>query len=329
MRGGTGTVKTAHAVGGISTALLAFAVVTSASAQPAQKIPNFMEDETVGWLAAGNEFLPPLSGPHPVTPDPEHPYIQNPRGGRQPTLRVADLDNPILQPWVKDALKKVNDRVLAGKPAFPPQVRCWPLGVPGFVLYTAQPTYIIQKPNEVLMIWQSDQMVRHIYLTGKHSEHVTPSWFGESIGHYEGGDTLVVDTIGLNTKSFVDNTYRTPHTDQLHVVERFKLTNVSSRIEVTVTVEDPGAFTTPGPRGKSISASRSVPWPNPTCAEGNINYFNFDFDPPARGRQTRLLKGTAKRKPCSVPRSYLVAQPCLRFCPSPSPRRRRAPISST
>ena len=52
---------------------------------------------------------------------------------QQPTLRVADLDNPILQPWVKEALRKVNERMLAGKgDNFPPQVRCWPLGVPAF-----------------------------------------------------------------------------------------------------------------------------------------------------------------------------------------------------
>src|SRR5215467_10291411 len=208
------------------------AVAFGASLAPAQdlpfpprdpnKIPDFGGDATVSWLSRGNEYIPMETGPHPVTPDPAHPYIQAGRGGRQPTLRVADLDNPILQPWVKDELKKVNDKVLAGKPAFPPQVRCWPLGVPAFVLYTAQPVYIIQRPQEVLMIWQSDQMVRHVYLTDKHSPNPKPSWFGESIGHYENGDTLVVDTIGLNTKTFVDN-YRTPHTDKLHVVERFKL----------------------------------------------------------------------------------------------------------
>src|SRR5437868_6894102 len=150
--------------GGIACGVLALPVLFPASAQTAApKIPDFSEDATVGWLAAGNEYIPMETGPHPVRPDPAHPYIQNPFRGRQPTLRVADLDNPILQPWVKESLAKVNERVLAGKPAFPPQVRCWPLGVPAFVLYTAQPIYIIQRPAEVLMIWQSDQMVRQIY----------------------------------------------------------------------------------------------------------------------------------------------------------------------
>jgi hypothetical protein len=241
------------------------------------KIPDFSGDD-VSWLSYGNEYIPMETGPHPVTPDPAHPYIQGGRGGRQPTLRVADLSNPILQPWVKDELRKVNDKVLAGKPAFPPQVRCWPLGVPAFVLYTAQPVYMIQTPKEVVMIWQSDQMVRHIYLTDKHSANPKPSWFGESIGHYENGDTLVVDTIGLNTKTYVDN-YRTPHTDKLHVVERYRLMNAETRIEVTLTIDDPGAFTTPWQAKQIYQRVEIGAMGESTCAEGNINYFNFDFDP--------------------------------------------------
>lgn len=66
---------------------------------------------------------------------------------------------------------------------------------------------------------------------------------GESVGRYE-GDTLVVDTVGLSTRTFVDN-YQTPHTAQLHVVERFRMIDAGKTLEVNVRVEDPGAFTTP------------------------------------------------------------------------------------
>lgn len=258
-------------------ASLSAAVFAIAAENPAPKIPDFSEDATVGWLAQGTEFIAMDTGPHPVTPDPAHPYVLNGRGG-QPTFRVADLDNPILQPWVRDALKRVNDRVLSGKDAFPPQVRCWPMGVPGFLLYPAQPVYMIQTPKEVVMVWQSDHMVRHIYLDVPHSKNPAPSWFGESVGHYENGDTLVVDTIGISTKAFVDN-YRTPHTDKLHVVERFKLMNVETRVEVTVTVEDPGAFTTPWSAKQIYRRTEVGPMGESTCAEGNFNYFNFDLDP--------------------------------------------------
>jgi hypothetical protein len=63
------------------------------------------------------------------------------------------------------------------------------------------------------MLWQMDQQVRHIYMDVPHSANPRPSWYGESVGHWE-GDTLVVDTIGQNTKTFIDN-YRTPHTRKL------------------------------------------------------------------------------------------------------------------
>jgi hypothetical protein len=94
-----------------------------------------------------------------------------------------------------------------------------------------------------LMIWQRDHFARRIYLTGKHSEHVRPSWFGESIGHYEGGDTLVVDTIGLagGEYHYIDS-FRTPHTDKLHVVERFTISQDARSLTAIVTVEDPDAF---------------------------------------------------------------------------------------
>jgi hypothetical protein len=239
--------------------------------------PDFAPNSGVGWLAAGTEFIAMPTGPHPVTYEKGYRYVPN-NTGEQPTFRVADLDNPILQPWVVAALKKVNERALSGKDAFPPQVRCWPLGVPAFVLYPAQPVYFIQTPTEVLMTWQADHMVRRVFLTDKHSANPKPSWFGESIGHYEGGDTLVVDTIGLNTRTFVDN-YRTPHTDKLHVVERFKLAPDTKSIEVTVTVEDPGAFTMPWSAMQRYRRVEPGPMVEATCVEGNFNYFNFDLEP--------------------------------------------------
>src|SRR6266702_2874977 len=163
----------------------------------------------------------------------------------QPTYRVADLSNPILQPWVSHALQQANERALSGKPDFTPKERCWPIGVPGWVLYPVRPVYFLQSPHEVVLIWEEDHMVRHIYLTDRHSANVKPSWFGESTGHYENGDTLVVDTIGLSTKnSYIDN-FRTPHTEKLHVVERFKLSADERTLTAVVTVNDPDTFNTP------------------------------------------------------------------------------------
>jgi hypothetical protein len=106
-----------------------------------------------------------------------------------------------------------------------------------------QAMYFIQGPREVVMILASKQEVRHVHLIDKHSANVKTSWFGESIGHYE-GDSLIVDTIGLDDRTWVDG-FGTPHTKQLHVIERFHLIEDGKVLEANVHVEDPGAFTMP------------------------------------------------------------------------------------
>jgi hypothetical protein len=127
------------------------------------------------------------------------------------------------------------------------------------------------------MINNGDQQVRHIYLNASHSSRVSPSWYGESIGHYENGDTLVVDTIGLNDRTFVDN-YRTPHTNRLHVTERWRLADAKT-IQVSVDVEDPGAFTTPWSARQVYKLSNEGPLVEMVCAENNANYFGQNVVP--------------------------------------------------
>src|SRR3954463_12809920 len=126
--------------------VLAGAAIWPASAAQETAIPNFAPDSRTAWIAGdpkgenptGQDYLPPQSGPGPVTADKAHPHIDDGaarRDGKQPTYRVADLNNPILMPWVKDALKKANERALSGQPYFTPKERCWPIGVPGWLLY--------------------------------------------------------------------------------------------------------------------------------------------------------------------------------------------------
>jgi len=260
--------------------------VTGAQNSPSdRKFPEFAANSGVGWIASGSgfgtEFVPPPSGPRPGTNDPAHPYITNAAAaatGKQPTFRVADLNNPILQPWAKEQMKKANDEVLAGKVAFTADARCFPAGVPSFLLYPANPVRFIQTPKEVLMVWQQNAEIRRVYLNQSHTANPEPSWYGESVGHYEGGDTLVVDTIGMNEKTFVDN-YRTPHTARLHVIERFKLIDGSRTIEVKVHVEDPGAFTTPWDAIQRYRRTDNEPMVEMICAENNGEYFNYDVVP--------------------------------------------------
>jgi len=268
-------------------ATVAFACSVAVLAPAAAQVgvaPNFAPDSSTGWIALGQEFLPPESGPGPVMTDPAHAR----RPGAPPAFRVADLSNPILQPWVRDELRKANERALSGRAAYTPKERCWPIGVPGFLLYPVFPVYFVQTPKEVVMIWAEDHQVRHIYLNQRHSARVVPSWFGESVGRYE-GDTLVVDTVGLNARTFVDN-YRTPHTDKLHVVERFRMIDGGKTLEAKVHVEDPGAFTTPwdaiqryrrvdAAGDKDDSRVPGGPLEEMVCAENNGDILNEGVEP--------------------------------------------------
>ena len=225
-------------------ALLATPLAGSLDAQAAgaAEIPRLSFAE-FGWFPVSDDFEAPKSGPGPVVSDPAHPYYNN-QSDKQPTDRVADVDNPILQPWVVERLKKSNQIVLTGKTPFNPRERCMPGGVPGVDIYSRlRPVYLLQTPKEVVFINEGDAQVRHIYLNVPHSKNPKPSWYGESVGHYE-GDTLVVDTIGLNARTYVDN-YFTPHTEKLHVIERYRMIDEGRTLEVNIHVEDPGAFTMP------------------------------------------------------------------------------------
>jgi hypothetical protein len=139
-------------------------------------------------------------------------------------------------------MKKDNDEVLAGKTAYTPGSSCKPYGVPA-IWNSGGPFFFMQTPKEVVIISETDRFARHIYLNASHAADLKPSYYGESVGHYE-GDTLVADTIGMNAKTFVDN-FRTPHTEKLHVIERFRLTAGGKKLAIHVTAEDPDTFVQP------------------------------------------------------------------------------------
>jgi len=253
-------------------ALLISAVPFAAAGQSTPP-PDF---SGAGWITMRNDFLPPKSGPGPITFDPAHPYVMDGIPGKQPTFRVADLNNPILQPWTREALKKLNDNVLAGGTNYTVANTCRPAGVPTMLLVRITPFFILQTPKQVWMIWENDHQVRRIYLNQKHSAKVKPSWFGESVGHYE-GDTLVVDTIGVSTRTNVDN-YNTPHTDQLHVIERYHIVDGGKTLQVDVTVDDPGAFTTPWSAAQ-IYQRTDAPMLESACAETAIYPVDIGIPP--------------------------------------------------
>jgi hypothetical protein len=258
--------------------LLAGAAPAALAQTPPKGVPD-LASISFAWLATGADWKdpPPGAGHGPVKPDPDHPFHGNLERNiyGDVTIRIGDTKDPVLKPWAAAQMAASNEEALSGKRAVPfsAQARCYPGGVPGQLLYPAEPFYLIQTAKEIWMIWQRDHMVRRVFLTERHSDNVKPSWFGESIGHYENGDTLVVDTIGLSTQnSYIDN-FRTPHSTKEHVVERFKLSPDSRTLEAQVTVlNEPLHLAQTWRKVKN-------PLEETVCAENNGDFFNQNLFP--------------------------------------------------
>src|SRR5205085_2387375 len=130
--------------------------------------------------------------------------------------------------------------------------------------------------KEITVVNELNTQVRHVYMDVPHTTNPGHSWYGESVGHYE-GDELVIDTIGLNDRTTVDN-YRTPHTDQIHVVERFKLIEGGKTLQATITVDDPGTFNMPWTAVQRwTQTDRQLE--EDLCSENNEAFFAYDVVP--------------------------------------------------
>lgn len=254
-------------------ALQCFASV--AAAERRDGIPNFAPTAGIAWQSDTREGLASLpTGPQPVGVDPvifkDRPYDMD------TAFPVLDVANPNLLPWVMDALRAQNEHVLSGKPLQPKSSSCWPHGLPAYMRYNG-PTFIIQGAREVLILKNQSSEVRRVVLNRSHSPAPKPSWYGESVGHYENGDTLVIDTIGLNDRTHVD-LFRTPHTSALHVVERWRLLEGGREIELKIYVEDPGAFKAPYELMKHYRQA-AAQWLEAICAENPIGPLDQGLEP--------------------------------------------------
>ena len=251
--------------------VLSFGWVECATAQAAQA-PDLSGGEG-GWVHARGARFAPVPGPaSPVRQDPAHPFT--PGQGR--SYQIGDLSNPNLKPWVKALMKKDTAEIDAGKIAFQPEAACLPTGIP--IMYALPSALqIVQTPREVVMFKEGGSDIRHIYLDVPHSANPKPSWYGESVGHYD-GDTLVIDTIGVDARTVLD-AFRTPHTEKLHVVERWHTINGGKGLEVITTMDDPESFYQPW--STLVRDERGEePFLEVICAESNQNFGLFDFHMP-------------------------------------------------
>ena len=217
---------------------------------------------------------------------------------------VGDYTNPILQPWAAEVLKKFGEISLSGKGFPTPRNQCWPEQVPFvFANYGMQ---LLQGADRITILYPYDHQYRQFRMNAPHPAELTPSWYGDLVGHYE-GDTLVVDTVGVKVGPFsMIDWFGTPFTSALHMVERYRRLDIEATMEairrdakenfhfanpdngpivdaaykgdglqIELTVEDEGAFTMPWTalvtlRRARRRAARTGLRRKPAMASGNI-----------------------------------------------------------
>ena len=251
----------------------------------AAAVPNF----SGYWTRDGDNpstFEPPPGGPSAImtsVPHYGHCVISggevNGRGGgdtacppelkenRESNAWIADYSNPILQPWTREALRKNAEGEAKGISHLSFQQNCRPSGVPQ-ILNMRYAVQLLQTPNQVTILYENNAQVRRVDMNATHPAAWKPTWYGHSIGHYE-GDELVIDTVGQVAETEVDR-FGTLHSAEMRVVERYRMLG-PDRMQVIFTVEDPKAYTMPW-RGQATYrriALKEGAFPEYICAENN------------------------------------------------------------
>jgi hypothetical protein len=204
-----------------------------------------------------------------------------PQGGN---AQVGPPDDKVpYQPWARE--KFLSERPMTGPRATfdnttdPHMKYCDPLGTPRIWTWPSKFKFF-QTPEAVYVIYEYDLSWRVVWLNRDHPQDPDPAWWGDSVGRYEGSDTLIVDTIGFNGQTWLDMAGR-PETDKAHLVERFRRVDAET-LEITLTIDDPGAYTatwTYGPRNvkKQTNGFAKAQW---ICALRENQYFDDAVEKP-------------------------------------------------
>ncbi len=237
--------------------LVAFAVSASASTQQsgATKSAAATPDLSGVWNMAGSPATRYLSYAFSRDEPPMTPWAQKKFEATKPSFGPRA---------VEDSNDPVNPTTVGAMGCFPP-------GVPRIYLHPF-PMEIVQTSSRVMMIFEFNHFVRQIFTDGRpHNTDLGPTWMGDSIGRWE-GETLVVDTIGFNDKTWLDRAGH-PHSDALHVVERIRRIDQNS-LQNDIAIDDPKAYT--GSWGGQIRFQLRPAW-NITemVCEDNVNFDEF------------------------------------------------------
>jgi hypothetical protein len=242
------------------------------------------------WTHSIPGFEPLASGPTALVN-----RSRRPNGTGNILRLVGDYTNPILKPQAAEIVKKHGELALKGIGDPNPRNQCWPSGVP--FVFTDRPTQLVQTPDNITILYGHDHQVRRVRLNESHPAQVVRSWYGDSVGHYE-GDTLVIDTVGFKIGPFsMIDWYGTPYTQALHIIERYRLLDYAAAkegfdrdakehnpvqglkdpsnpkyLQLQFTVEDDGVFTTPWTATMTYVLDPDG-WPEMVCAE-NMQWYS-------------------------------------------------------
>jgi hypothetical protein len=276
----------------------ASAILLSSAALAQQSNPGATPPPDLSGIWGRNwvTLEPPPFGPGPIVSKLRRP------DGSPIFSAIGDYTNPLLRPQAAEIVKNNGENELSGVANPNPHNQCWPEPTP-FLLGIQFGMELIQRKDEVTLLYVSNNQVRHVRMDVPHSANPTPTWQGESVGHYE-GNTLVIDTIGqkVGPLSMVDR-YGTPFGTTLHVIERYRLidgvmardlqqkhettyfgtggssplTNEYGRgdidpdtakpgLQVEIIVDDPSVFTAPWSGLVTYRHVQGI-WPEAVCAE--------------------------------------------------------------
>jgi hypothetical protein len=281
----------------VITLAAAFVTATSLQSESAESIP----DLSGIWTHGNPGFEPLASGPTSIIN-----RSRRPNGSGNVLKLAGDYTNPILKPEAAEVVKRHGELGLnwTGDPN--PHNQCWLEGPP--FVFTNAPVEILQTRDKVVILYQDNSQVRHVRMNQAHPAQLTPSWYGDSVGHYE-GDTLVVDTVGIKVGKYsMVDWYGTPHSEALHVIERYRMLDYAAAkegferdakednvpdgmpaanrqgkyLQLRFTVEDKNVFTTPWTATMTFrfAGDGLFDWVEQACAENIFWYPGKEADVP-------------------------------------------------
>src|SRR6266481_3654582 len=214
-------------------------------------IKRTVRNDSVIWVLFGSALALPLVLFAQITPHPRpirsHATAMTPDFSGvwfidEYRRNLLPKEDPPFQPWAATKFKERQSEKLHQDPdAGPdPTERCIPPGIPR-EMQQPFPWEIVQARDRLIMIFEYQSLVRQIFTDGRgHPKDLEPTYMGNAIGRFE-GDTLIVDTIGFNDKTWLDP-MGLPHSDALHVVEHIRRVDHDTLVD-EYTIDDPKAYT--------------------------------------------------------------------------------------